>query len=68
VSSVLAGRANVDAGARAAIVQAVQRTKTNGVSGRIAFDRFGDTTSRAVTMYQIAGGDVIQRAIGDVRG
>jgi branched-chain amino acid transport system substrate-binding protein len=68
VSSVLSRHLTIDAGARQAIVQAVQRTEATGVSGPIAFDRYGDTTSRVVTIYQIAGGDVIQRAMGDVSG
>ena len=68
VASVLSRHLTVDAGARQAIVSAVQRTDTTGVSGPIAFDQYGDTSSRVVTIYQIAGGDVIQRAMGDVSG
>lgn len=68
VSSILSGRTTVDQAARTAIVDAVQHTRANGVSGPIAFDRYGDTTSRVVTIYQIAGGDVIQRAMGSASG
>lgn len=68
VASVLSGRTTVADGDRAAIVQAVQRTQTNGVSGHISFDRFGDTTSRVVTMYQLEDGDVIERALGNATG
>jgi branched-chain amino acid transport system substrate-binding protein len=68
VASVLSAHATVDAAARTAIVQALQRTSTTGVSGPIAFDGYGDTTSRVTTIYQISGGDVIQRAMGQVSG
>lgn len=68
VASVLERHTTAGAGARAAIVQAVQGTQTTGVSGPIAFDEYGDTTSRVVTIYQIARGDLIERAMGDVSG
>lgn len=68
VSSVLSRHTTVGAEARAAIVQAVQRTQTTGVSGPIAFDKYGDTIARVVTIFQLAGGDTIERAMGDVSG
>jgi branched-chain amino acid transport system substrate-binding protein len=68
VGSVVSGRPALDDAARAAIVEAVQRTSTSGVSGRISFDRYGDTTSRVVTMYQLEDGDLIERALGDATG
>jgi branched-chain amino acid transport system substrate-binding protein len=68
VASVLSGRTTVDAAAKAAIVRSVQRTQTDGVSGPIAFDRYGDITSRVVTIYQLDGGHMIQRATGDATG
>jgi branched-chain amino acid transport system substrate-binding protein len=68
VASVLERHTTAGALARAAIVQAVQGTQTTGVSGPIAFDEYGDTTSRVVTIYRIARGDLIERAMGDVSG
>ena len=42
---------------RAAVVGAVQRTKLDGVLGPIAFDQFGDTTRKLVTIYTVQGAD-----------
>jgi branched-chain amino acid transport system substrate-binding protein len=68
VGSVVSGHRTLDEGARAAIIDAVQRTSTSGVSGSISFDRYGDTTSRVITMYQLEDGDLIERALGDATG
>jgi len=41
---------------RQAISDAVQATDTNGITGPISFDAFGDTTNRVLTAYQVTGG------------
>lgn len=40
---------------RPAVVQAVQSTDADGVTGPISFDRFGDVSSDAVTVYRLVG-------------
>jgi branched-chain amino acid transport system substrate-binding protein len=39
-----------------AIIAAVAKTSTEGVTGAIAFDAKGDTTNKAITMYVVKGG------------
>lgn len=39
---------------RQAIIDAIQGTDYNGITGHIAFDRNGDTTSRIISIYTIA--------------
>ncbi|WP_026204758.1 branched-chain amino acid ABC transporter substrate-binding protein [Actinomycetospora chiangmaiensis] len=41
---------------RPAVVQAVQSTDVDGVTGPLSFDRFGDVSSDAVTVYRLVGG------------
>jgi branched-chain amino acid transport system substrate-binding protein len=53
LATVLEGRTTIPEGARAKVVAAVQGTRTDGVTGRIAFDRFGDTTHRVFTLYRV---------------
>ncbi len=40
---------------RKAIVQAVQDTKLDGSGGPIAFDQYGDTTNKVLTVYEVKG-------------
>jgi branched-chain amino acid transport system substrate-binding protein len=41
---------------RADIVAAVQATDIEGASGPVAFDQYGDTTNKVLTVYQVTGG------------
>ena len=50
---VLAGKNSIPADGRAEVVAAVQATRTSGATGRISFDKFGDTTNRAFTLYRV---------------
>lgn len=43
--------------ARTQIVDAVQKTSFDGISGKIAFDEFGDTTNKQLTVYQVTKGE-----------
>ena len=52
----LAGAGSVTPESRAATVAAVQATDTTGVTGRVAFDRFGDTQTKVLTLYRVAEG------------
>ncbi|MER6731953.1 branched-chain amino acid ABC transporter substrate-binding protein [Streptomyces puniciscabiei] len=43
--------------ARAQIVDAVQKTSFDGISGKISFDEYGDTTNKQLTVYQVKNGE-----------
>jgi len=40
---------------RADIVKAVQETKIDGAGGPVAFDEYGDTTNKVLTVYSVEG-------------
>ncbi|WP_330291777.1 branched-chain amino acid ABC transporter substrate-binding protein [Streptomyces sp. NBC_00576] len=42
--------------ARAQIVAEVQKTKFDGIAGPVAFDEYGDTTNKQLTVYQVVSG------------
>ncbi|WP_019545681.1 branched-chain amino acid ABC transporter substrate-binding protein [Streptomyces sulphureus] len=43
--------------AREKIAKAVQSVKFSGVTGEVAFDKFGDTTNKQLSVYEVKGGD-----------
>lgn len=49
-------------GRRRNIIADVQTANTTGVTGRLAFDAFGDTLNKVVTIYQVQGGVFVPRA------
>jgi branched-chain amino acid transport system substrate-binding protein len=55
-AKALAGKSSVDEGVKQAIVDGVQATNTTGATGAVAFDEFGDTTNRVLTVYAVKGG------------
>ncbi len=40
---------------REKIVEEVQKTSFDGVTGKVAFDQFGDTTTKVLTVYKVTG-------------
>jgi branched-chain amino acid transport system substrate-binding protein len=42
--------------ARAAIVEATNKVSFEGASGKVAFDEFGDTVTRVITVYAVTDG------------
>ncbi len=42
---------------REATIQAVQNTSFEGTSGHVAFDQFGDNTTKILTVYKVEGGE-----------
>ncbi len=42
--------------ARAATITAVGSVSFEGVTGKVAFDQYGDTTSKILTVYKVTGG------------
>src|SRR3954469_23749038 len=53
MAKVLPGKSSVDASTRQAIIDAVQSTDVEGVTGHISFDQYGDTTNRVLTVYSV---------------
>jgi branched-chain amino acid transport system substrate-binding protein len=49
-------------GRRRNLIADVQAANTQGVTGRLAFDAFGDTLNKVVTVYQVQGGVFVARA------
>ncbi len=47
----------VDDAVRRKVVEAVGKVDFGGASGKVAFDSFGDTVTRALTMYKVEGGE-----------
>ncbi|MET9960642.1 branched-chain amino acid ABC transporter substrate-binding protein [Streptomyces sp. NPDC006326] len=42
--------------ARAKVVEALGKVSFDGVTGKVAFDEFGDTTNKQLTVYKVEGG------------
>ena len=42
--------------ARAKITEAMQNVSFDGVTGKVSFDEFGDTTNKQLTVYSVEGG------------
>jgi branched-chain amino acid transport system substrate-binding protein len=42
--------------ARPKTVEAMSKVSFDGVTGKVAFDQYGDTTSKVLTVYKVAGG------------
>ncbi|GAA5149149.1 branched-chain amino acid ABC transporter substrate-binding protein [Pseudonocardia eucalypti] len=56
IIEALAGMARsggFDESGRPKLIQAVQRTNLAGASGKVAFDQFGDTTNKVLTVYTV---------------
>jgi branched-chain amino acid transport system substrate-binding protein len=54
--SALNGAEEVTPAVRQAVVASVQATDTQGASGRVWFDSFGDTRSKLLTIYRVSNG------------
>jgi branched-chain amino acid transport system substrate-binding protein len=53
MAKVLAGKGKVTEELRAWLRQAVQDGTLDGATGNVAFDQYGDTTSRILTVYRV---------------
>ncbi|AYV27217.1 branched-chain amino acid ABC transporter substrate-binding protein [Streptomyces sp. CJ_13] len=42
--------------ARAKVVEALSKVSFEGVTGKVAFDEYGDTTNKQLTVYKVEGG------------
>jgi branched-chain amino acid transport system substrate-binding protein len=52
-AKALEGQAEVTDDVRSSILDSVQATDTTGASGTIAFDDYGDTTTKVLTLYKV---------------
>ena len=55
-AKALKGQTKVTSKARKAVIKSVGSTDTEGITGRIAFDEFGDTVTKVFTIYKVTGG------------
>src|SRR5579884_752550 len=56
LAQVLPGQGSITDELRPKIRQAVQDGSIDGVTGKVSFDQFGDTTTRILTVYQVQNG------------
>ena len=55
VITAMRGRSDLPGGLRGQVVRSLDRVSTKGLTGRLAFDRFGDTENPAFTLYRVQG-------------
>jgi branched-chain amino acid transport system substrate-binding protein len=55
LAKTLGGRTSLPSDLRTKMVRAIQATSRTGVTGHIAFDRYGDPASPTFTLYRVAG-------------
>jgi branched-chain amino acid transport system substrate-binding protein len=54
LTKVLPGKDEVDPAVRAAVIAAIQETSFDGATGKVAFDQYGDTVTKLLTVNQVA--------------
>jgi len=65
---VLGSAKSVDDSLRLKVIDAVGKTNTTGASGTIAFDAFGDTVTKTLTMYKVEAGEFKPIKTGEFKG
>ncbi|HEY9371153.1 branched-chain amino acid ABC transporter substrate-binding protein [Streptomyces sp.] len=55
-SVVAANNGKVPADARAKVTEAMAKVSFEGVTGKVSFDEYGDTTNKQLTVYQVKNG------------
>ena len=58
----------VDDTVRMGVIDAVAKTSFAGASGQVAFDEFGDTVTKTLTMYKVQGGEFKPIKTGEFKG
>jgi len=53
LAKALPGKGNIDDTVRQSVIDAVQGVSIKGVTGDVAFDQFGDTTTKVLTVYTV---------------
>ncbi|MEW1722958.1 branched-chain amino acid ABC transporter substrate-binding protein [Streptomyces sp. NPDC093109] len=54
--------------ARGQIVEAMQNVSFDGVSGKVGFDEFGDTTNKQLSLYEVKNGKHVAVEVGEFKG
>ncbi|MFG7942726.1 branched-chain amino acid ABC transporter substrate-binding protein [Streptomyces cacaoi] len=54
--------------AREQVVEAMQDVKFDGVTGQVSFDKYGDTTNKQLSVYEVKGGKHVPVQTGTFRG
>ena len=63
------GSANaVDDSVRRKVIEAVGKVDFGGASGKVAFDSFGDTVTKTLTMYKVENGEFKPVKTGEFKG
>jgi branched-chain amino acid transport system substrate-binding protein len=52
---LLGGKKSLPGSTRASVVKGLQKSDATGVTGQVAFDRYGDTRNPKFTLYTVAG-------------
>ncbi|MEO7836448.1 MAG: branched-chain amino acid ABC transporter substrate-binding protein, partial [Acidimicrobiales bacterium] len=66
--AALASAKAVDESVRAKVLDAVGKTTFDGASGAVAFDEFGDTVTRTLTLYKVQNGAFKPVKVGEFKG
>ena len=53
LATVLPGKDKIDKTVRVAIVDAIQASNFDGATGKVAFDQYGDTVTKLLTVYKV---------------
>ncbi|WP_235215575.1 branched-chain amino acid ABC transporter substrate-binding protein [Phaeacidiphilus oryzae] len=53
---------------RSKVVQGVQAANFDGISGHVSFDKYGDTTNKQLTVYQVKNGKWVAVKTGNYTG
>lgn len=54
--------------ARKQVAEALQKVSFNGVTGQVAFDEFGDTTNKTLSLYEVKNGKHVPVQTGEFSG
>ncbi len=54
-AKALDGKDKIDDAVRQAVIAEVQKTTLEGATGKVAFDEYGDTTTKILTVYKVVG-------------
>lgn len=55
-AAVAANNGKLPSDARAKVTEALGKVSFDGVTGKVSFDEFGDTTNKQLTVYKVEGG------------
>lgn len=66
--AALGSATSVTEAVRTAVIAAVQKASFGGASGKVAFDEFGDTVTRTLTMYKVEGAEFKPIKTGEFKG